>query len=47
MMPIGSGVLDFPAIIQAGGSHTEWWIVELDRCATDMVEAVQELHLFG
>jgi sugar phosphate isomerase/epimerase len=44
MMPIGSGVLDWPAIIQAGGSHTEWLIVELDRCATDMVEAVQKSY---
>jgi len=44
MQPIGSGVLDWPSIIQAGGSHTEWLIVELDRCATDMVEAVQSSY---
>ena len=44
MQPIGSGVLDWPAIVQAGGSHTEWLIVELDRCATDMTEAVQQSY---
>ena len=44
MLPIGSGVLDWPSIIQAGGSHTEWLIVELDRCAIDMAEAVQQSY---
>ena len=44
MQPIGSGVLDWPTIVQAGGSHTEWLIVELDRCAMDMVEAVQQSY---
>jgi sugar phosphate isomerase/epimerase len=44
MQPIGSGALDWPAIVGAGGDHTEWLIVELDRCATDMVEAVQSSY---
>jgi sugar phosphate isomerase/epimerase len=44
MQAIGSGVLDWPAIVQAGAKHTEWLIVELDRCATDMVEAVQQSY---
>jgi len=44
MQPIGSGALDWPAIIGAGGSHTEWLIVELDRCAIDMAEAVQQSY---
>jgi sugar phosphate isomerase/epimerase len=44
MLPIGSGVLDWPSIVGAGGSHTEWLIVELDRCAIDMVEAVQSSY---
>ncbi|MBN1580179.1 MAG: sugar phosphate isomerase/epimerase [Anaerolineae bacterium] len=46
MMPIGSGVLDWPSIVKAGGSHTEWLIVELDRCAIDMVEAVQQSYTY-
>lgn len=40
MTAVGDGVLDIPAIIKAGEPHTEWMIVELDRCATDMLEAV-------
>jgi sugar phosphate isomerase/epimerase len=41
MTAVGEGVLDFPAIIKAA-SHTEWLVVELDRCATDMFEAVRK-----
>ena len=40
MMALGEGITDFEALIAAGGSNTQWWIVELDRCATDMMEAV-------
>ena len=36
--------MDFPAIVQAGAEHTEWMIVELDRCDTDMVDAVQQSY---
>ena len=38
------GALDWPAIIGAGAGNTEWLIVELDRCATDMAEAVQQSY---
>lgn len=41
MVALGDGILDFPAIIQAGRPHTEWLIVELDHCATDMLTAVE------
>ena len=37
---VGDGVMDFHSIVQAAGDTVEWLIVELDRCATDMVEAV-------
>lgn len=40
MQPLGEGVSDFNGIVAAGGSHVDWWIVELDRCDTDMMEAV-------
>ena len=33
---VGDGALDFPAIIKAGQGTTEWLIVELDSCATDI-----------
>jgi hypothetical protein len=35
-------VLDFPTIVKAAGNNLEWLIVELDDCATDMMEAVQK-----
>lgn len=38
MVAVGDGVMDVPAII--GANKQEWVIVELDRCATDMLEAV-------
>jgi len=40
MTAVGDGVLDVPGIVQAGSPHSEWLIVELDRCATNMLEAV-------
>ena len=45
MLPLGEGVTDFDRIAAAGDS-VEWWIVELDRCATDMTEAVAMSHAF-
>ncbi|MEJ5198648.1 MAG: sugar phosphate isomerase/epimerase [Anaerolineae bacterium] len=39
MVAVGTGVMDFPAILKAA-VHAECLIVELDRCATDMFEAV-------
>jgi sugar phosphate isomerase/epimerase len=41
MTAVGQGTLDIPAIIAAGQGSTEWLIVELDRCATDMMAAVK------
>lgn len=41
MTAVGEGKMDFPPIIAAGQATTEWLIVELDRCATDMMEAVE------
>jgi sugar phosphate isomerase/epimerase len=40
MTALGEGKLDIPAIVGAGSA--EWLIVELDRCATDMQEAVEK-----
>jgi hypothetical protein len=41
MTALGTGNMDIPAIVAAGGEHTQWLFVELDRCATDMMTAVQ------
>ena len=46
MQALGEGVTDFQSIIDAGGDNVDWWIVELDRCATDMVEAVEKSYTF-
>jgi hypothetical protein len=42
MTAVGDGVLDVPGIIAAGEGNTEWLIVELDRCASDMLTAVDK-----
>ena len=43
---VGDGKLDFQAIAKAGAGITEWMIVELDACATDMVEAVRKSYQY-
>lgn len=42
MTAVGDGTLDIPAIL--GASQAEWHIVELDRCDTDIWEAVRKSH---
>ncbi len=46
MVAVGQGTLNIPAIVQAGEEHTEWLIVELDTCATDMLQAVEQSYRF-
>lgn len=43
---LGEGVTDVPGLIAAGGDNVDWWIVELDRCETDMMEAVVKSYDF-
>jgi sugar phosphate isomerase/epimerase len=43
MVAVGEGVMDVAGIVAAGKS-AEWLIVELDRCATDMLEAVRKSY---
>lgn len=40
MVAVGSGAIDIAGALQAG-DHVRWHIVELDRCATDMLTAVR------
>ncbi len=42
MTAVGAGIMDWKAVIGAAADTTEWLIVELDRCDTDMFEAVAE-----
>ena len=46
MTAVGEGKMDVPAIVAAGEGSTEWLIVELDRCATDMMEAVEKSYTY-
>lgn len=46
MLAIGEGTMDFPPIIEASHGTCDWLIVELDRCATDMMEAVEKSYQY-
>lgn len=41
MVAVGDGAVDIPGVIQAGAGSTEWLVVELDRCDSDMLAAVE------
>lgn len=41
MTALGRGCVNIAAVL-AAASPDSWWIVELDRCATDMLTAVQQ-----
>ena len=43
---VGDGIVDFEAVAAAGRDTVEWMIVELDACATDMMEAVEKSHAY-
>ena len=45
MVAVGEGTLDVPAIVTAT-DDAEWHIVELDHCATDMFEALDQSYHF-
>ncbi|MCS7060329.1 MAG: sugar phosphate isomerase/epimerase [Anaerolineae bacterium] len=44
MTAVGAGIMDWPAILSAAADTTEWLIVELDVCDTDMFEALAESY---
>lgn len=46
MTAVGDGILDFAAIAKASQDTAEWWLVELDRCATDMLQAVEKSYQY-
>ena len=45
MQALGEGITDFHQVV-AAGEYADWWIVELDRCATDMMEAVVKSYTY-
>jgi sugar phosphate isomerase/epimerase len=46
MVAVGDGIMDFPAIVEAAAGSVEWMIVELDECATDMIETVEKSYAY-
>jgi sugar phosphate isomerase/epimerase len=46
MTALGEGVVDIPGVVAAGAGSTEWLVVELDHCATDMMEAVRKSYRY-
>jgi len=44
MTAVGDGIIDWAPVVAAGADHTEWLVVELDRCDTDMIEAVAKSY---
>jgi sugar phosphate isomerase/epimerase len=46
MQALGTGAMDIPALLEAGAGNVAWVIVELDRCATDMTEAVRKSYQY-
>jgi sugar phosphate isomerase/epimerase len=46
MTAVGDGKVDVPAVVKAAENNAEWLIVELDSCATDMMEAVARSYRY-
>ena len=46
MTALGGGKMDVPGIVAASAETADWHIVELDRCATDMLEAVRDSYTY-
>ena len=46
MTAVGDGAMDWRAVIGAAADTTEWLVVELDECATDMMAAVEKSYQY-
>jgi sugar phosphate isomerase/epimerase len=46
MVAVGSGMMDWSAVMEASAGTAEWHVVELDRCATDMYTAVADSYKY-
>jgi sugar phosphate isomerase/epimerase len=44
MLPLGEGVMNFPALLAAAGDVPEWLVVELDEYAGPMLDAVRRSY---
>lgn len=43
---VGAGKMNIPAVVAATDPYAEWLIVELDQCATDMLQAVRDSYTY-
>ena len=46
MTAVGGGKMDMPAVVGVSQATTDWYIVEIDRCAGDMLEAIAESYRY-
>jgi len=46
MTAAGEGKVDLAGVIQAAQNSAQWLIIELDECATDMLEAVAKSYTY-
>jgi hypothetical protein len=42
MTPVGQGTQNIPAIIDASADHVQWMVVELDKSAIDVFDALKQ-----
>ncbi|HLO79961.1 MAG TPA: sugar phosphate isomerase/epimerase [Chitinophagaceae bacterium] len=42
MTPVGKGTQDFPSIIKAAKNNTEWLVIEMDKTAIDVFDALKQ-----
>ncbi|HTR81053.1 MAG TPA: sugar phosphate isomerase/epimerase [Bacteroidota bacterium] len=45
-VPVGTGSLNFPAIVKAGGINTKWMIVEFDEYAGNIFDGLQQSYTY-
>ena len=45
-VPVGEGVLDFPAIVKAGAENIEWMIVEFDEYEKDIFDGMRKSYAY-
>jgi sugar phosphate isomerase/epimerase len=46
MTAVGEGKVNIAGVIQASQDYAHWMIIELDECATDMLEAVEKSYTY-
>lgn len=42
MTPLGKGTIDIPAILNAAGDHVQWLVIEMDKSAINVFDALNQ-----